>query len=306
MKDLLNKYRSGRITPEEMEILSEKIEETSDATISDIIEGEWEKFSDRNAADIRGKHPDRWRRYCLTGAACIAFLVCLAFAARNMIVLHGINAVASKELTVKTGNTGMTSIKLPDGTNVTLNSRSSLMYPAGFGFESRRVKISGEGFFDVSHDPDQKFIVEAPGMNIIVHGTVFNIYAYPEGEYTEMSLVKGEVTVQCNGAEARISSGEKVCVKRGTDDIVIMKTDNDVETAWLRDKLVFVHEPLYQVFEILQRRFGVEIHCQEDKYLTDCYTGTFRGRDINEILDILEIHYGFSHRFVNEHTIFIN
>ena len=48
-------------------------------------------------------------------------------------------------------NPGMTtSVELPDGTEVVLNSSSSLRYPSRFADDKREVKLVGEAFFSVA------------------------------------------------------------------------------------------------------------------------------------------------------------
>ena len=43
---------------------------------------------------------------------------------------------------------------LADGTRVRLNARTTLEYPVVFAREARRVKLSGEAFFEVAHDAE--------------------------------------------------------------------------------------------------------------------------------------------------------
>ena len=50
-------------------------------------------------------------------------------------------------------NPGMTtSVELPDGTEVVLNSSSSLLYPSRFAYDKREVKLVVEAFFSVAKD----------------------------------------------------------------------------------------------------------------------------------------------------------
>lgn len=43
-----------------------------------------------------------------------------------------------------------TSLTLPDGTIAYLNSESSLSYPSRFNGDFRKVKLSGEAYFEVA------------------------------------------------------------------------------------------------------------------------------------------------------------
>lgn len=60
-------------------------------------------------------------------------------------------------------NPGMTtSLTLPDGTKVNLNSESSLVYPESFEGEFRSVRLEGEAFFEVVKNPEKRFVVTTP------------------------------------------------------------------------------------------------------------------------------------------------
>ncbi len=70
-------------------------------------------------------------------------------------------------------------VLLPDGTKVWINSGSTLRYPKTFHGKTREVHLTGEAFFDVTHDKNHPFIVSTSEINIRVLGTAFNVSAYP-------------------------------------------------------------------------------------------------------------------------------
>jgi ferric-dicitrate binding protein FerR (iron transport regulator) len=72
-------------------------------------------------------------------------------------------------------------------------------------------------------------------------------------------------------------------------------TDNEIETLWLHDRIVFINDPLYKVFDVLQRCFGVQIECSDNVNLSDRYTATFKDKRISDILEVIKMHYGFSY-----------
>ena len=49
-----------------------------------------------------------------------------------------------------------TTVDLPDGSKVYLNSESSLIYPSSFSGEKRNVQLKGEAFFEVQKDPEHR------------------------------------------------------------------------------------------------------------------------------------------------------
>ena len=69
---------------------------------------------------------------------------------------------------------------LQDGTEVWLNAKSRLVYPARFAGKERRVSVEGEAFFNVAKDSVKPFIVSALDVDMKVLGTQFNVYCYPD------------------------------------------------------------------------------------------------------------------------------
>ena len=67
-----------------------------------------------------------------------------------------------------------TRVELSDGTEVYLNSGSTLRFPISFnGMKSRNVELTGEGHFDVTKNSAQPFVVNIHKMQIKVFGTFF-------------------------------------------------------------------------------------------------------------------------------------
>ena len=87
-----------------------------------------------------------------------------------------------------------TSLTLPDGTIVYLNSESSLSYPSRFNGDFRKVTLSGEAYFEVAKDPEKKFILSTTHQSQIeVLGTCFNVEAYEQNTEVITTLIEGKV-----------------------------------------------------------------------------------------------------------------
>ncbi len=322
MKELLEKYRCGRITPEEMETLGREVEAASDNEIGNILESEWIREGIRDGvsggmpkgascgADSKenGKGHDgtpKVRRLRLwTGAAAgLLLMLSAGLTVRLIGVSHEQGRIASREMRINAGDDDKSRIVLPDGTKVILNAKSTIEYPADFGMRDRRVRLSGQGYFDVAKDPERKFVVSAQGMDITVHGTKFNVYAYPDNDLREVSLVEGSISLRYGDSEMMLAPNEKVCIRAGSGRLNMLRTDNSVETCWLEDRITFINKPLYQVIDVLQRHFGVTIECSSSINLADRYTGSFSEHRVEDILDILKMHYGFSYESRDNHII---
>src|SRR5574344_601154 len=87
------------------------------------------------------------------------------------------------------------SVVLPDGTVVTMNAESFMVFPSRFDGASRTVYLSGEANFDVHKDAEHPFIVKAGRLAIQALGTKFDVEAYPEDSRIVATLERGKVRV---------------------------------------------------------------------------------------------------------------
>ncbi|MCQ2142810.1 MAG: FecR domain-containing protein [Bacteroidales bacterium] len=304
MMKTFDDYKTGRVNPSEMDALADYVDSLTDEQLAAELARDWENFNpagNMNAAKLRRMYPSSR----IGGPASFATVFPKVAAAVLAVVTLSLSIVLYREskvqdhlsdttFTVSAGIDGPSQMTLPDGTLVRLNARSVLSYNSDFGRDERRISLVGEGFFDVAKDPDRRFIVETPNMEIAVFGTKFNVYAYPERSVDEMSLVEGSVSVNAGGNLFRLSPGEKVFFDKATGSTHITKTDNMMETAWLGQELSFNHATLSDVFDVLERRFGVTIKTGEGIDLSDRYTGSFTDRRIGDIMDVLKMHYHFN------------
>lgn len=220
------------------------------------VDGEWEKVSQ----SIR--KPRRTTIYILSGVAAAACIV-LAFlliprlmapaaqyaesgrqqskdAATTAIPRYGNTATTKnnqatavappkeniKMLAVETTHGQDKNITLPDGSHVWLNADSQLTYPSQFADGKREVRIHGEGYFEVRHDPRRPFVVTTDYFTTTVLGTVFNINAYNRKDACVV-LISGRVSVSSGDPTIQyvIKPGQKaVCGNDGAWSVTRINT----------------------------------------------------------------------------------
>ena len=100
---------------------------------------------------------------------------------------------AMNTITVPAGQRA--NLTLPDGTNVWLNARSEMRYPAAFTGNKREISLDGEAYFEVTHKGGKPFVVRTDKCNVEVLGTKFNVEAYSVSEDFCTSLMEGSVRV---------------------------------------------------------------------------------------------------------------
>lgn len=195
---------------------------------------------------------------------------------------------------VKT-NPGMTTtINLPDGTVVNLNSESSLSYPATFKGDIRGVELKGEAWFSVAKDAKRRFIVSTPHQTKVeVLGTDFNVEAFEQDTTISTTLLKGKVNFlfrKGNQTEViKMKPGEKLIYNTKDLRAQLFATTGESETAWKDGKIVFLDTPFKQALRMLEKRYNVEFVVSSPRYKQDAFTGVFSSQRLDRILEVFKI-----------------
>lgn len=184
-----------------------------------------------------------------------------------------------------------TKITLSDGSEVWLNSGSTLSYPERFTEDKRQVTLSGEAFFKVKSDKDHRFDVQtSDGITVSAYGTEFNVQAYAGEPDIKATLAEGHIQIdQINQpASQELIPGEQAVYSRHTQQMQVRKANLLVETAWKDGKLVFRRTPMEEIAKQLSRHFNVNIQLQGKEIFDYTYSATFTTETLAEILFLLE------------------
>lgn len=135
-----------------------------------------------------------WRlgRYGAAAAAAIGLL----FGVWHLSDRHAYREMSARPISLETPAGQRITMQLPDGTHVQLNAGTKLEYPQVFAKGMRRVKLSGEAMFEVSHDARRPFVVETFASEIEVLGTRFNVLSDEQNARFSTTLVEGSVRVR--------------------------------------------------------------------------------------------------------------
>lgn len=166
-------------------------------------------------------------------------------------------------------------LTLPDGTQVWLNSASSIRYPTVFNGDERNVTITGEAYFEVAPLVKKPFRVDIAGKAMVeVLGTHFNINAYTNESSINTTLLEGRVKVNNvilkPAQQARISNG----VVKVMDDVNI-----DHVIAWKNGFFNFEDQSFREILRQLERWYDVEVVLE--KGVPDVSFGGSMSRDVS-------------------------
>jgi len=193
------------------------------------------------------------------------------------------------EITVPLGQ--MSNITLYDGTQVWLNSGTTLKYASDFGKNSRKVLLDGEAFFKVTKS-EVPFKVQLKNSEIEVLGTSFSAISFSNEENSQVTLVKGSVKMNTlTGKEiVKMEPSQQITL---SDDLQIIRrktVDTSFYQSWIEGKIVFREERLADIAARLERWYNVEIEFATPKIGELCFSGTIlRNKPFNQIVKAFEL-----------------
>lgn len=247
----------------------------------------------------------QWRAARRAGAvaACLLILF-LSGAVAFLSNKNGASAGATQYITVQASAGMRTNMRLPDGTEVYLNSGSRLVYPQPFAASERRVELSGEAYFKVTGNAKQPFRIALPDFPVEaeVVGTEFNIRAYKGDDALTVTLVTGGLNLN-DVAEKRLLAAlkpsERVCYEPAKDILNTKVVDTRYETSWMDGKLMFKDTPMPEVLLKMSHYYNVTFEVRDEAINRYVFTGVFDNRLLSQALYYLALSSDISYS-VNE------
>jgi len=190
--------------------------------------------------------------------------------------------VAWQEIVVPRGN--RMKVILPDNSSVWLNNESHLRYATDFSNGNRQVELSGEAYFDITHDAKHPFVVKVGEQRIKVLGTKFSVNAYPEDKLIETSLISGSVEFDCNKAvngknKYLIEPGISLFYDKDNNTVTTQKIQSSYYQYWENGVYAFKEETFEDLAVKIKRIFNVEIIFKDEYLKKKTYTGTISIND---------------------------
>ncbi|MEO3405614.1 FecR domain-containing protein [Mucilaginibacter sp. CAU 1740] len=163
-------------------------------------------------------------------------------------------------------------IVLSDGTQVWLNSVSSLRFPFAFSDKTRDVYLTGEAFFKVAKNAAQPFIVHTGLTDVRVLGTEFNVNTY-QTDKTVTSLVEGSVSTSGQDKQKMLLKPGYQAVYTPVAGFTSQTFDPAVELAWMNDIYYFHNTKLHDISDVLLRWFDVKVVFDDPAKADETFSG---------------------------------
>jgi len=220
----------------------------------------------------------------------VAAIVAVAFIGARYLLPSDttIEPIAMQTIHVPAGQRA--ELTLTDGTKVWLNAKTTFIFPNHFSANSRNVTLDGEGYFDVTINKKQPFIVKTAKYDVKVWGTQFNVMAYSGNPIFETSLLEGSVELLSPGTDKglMINPNERIFLEN--NHLVRAPISHFNHFLWKDGLISFDDESFPEMVSKLELYFDLKIDIKNDKILNNRYTGKFRTKDgVDHILRVLQL-----------------
>jgi transmembrane sensor len=229
----------------------------------------------------------RWTASTLTASAfAAAAAIVVAFGVAQWINhRHAPPQLAWREYVTTPGQREI--VTLADGTEFTLGPASRLRVAPDYGRSRRLIRLEGEAYFAVTHDPVQPFTVLAGTALAEDVGTHFVVRAYPDQPDVRLVVTEGAVALADSARRTLpelLEAGNLGRVDAAGSVTVTPIANVDAYVAWTRNELVFDHMPMREVVVELSRWYDLDIHLADSSLANQQLLASFKNEPVRDVL----------------------
>lgn len=196
-------------------------------------------------------------------------------------------------------------VELPDGTQVSLGSKTTFHYDKDFGKNKRIVYLEGEAYFEVAKQKDKPFIVKTTEQDIEALGTKFNVMAYPTDSLVITTLLEGSVRLMTlgGGRETILRPDQQFIYNRNRKTASLNYVDARQYTSWTTGYYYFSEQTLDAILDRLSHVYGAEFTVLSKSLNKRTFTGTFyRGESIKDIMEVINLSVPIKYKIDKRHV----
>lgn len=193
-------------------------------------------------------------------------------------------------------------INLSDGTEVWLNSATTLEFPLTFTGNNREITLKGEAYLKVAKNA-KPFLVHLANSTIQVLGTEFNVNTYDTASI-QVALVSGAVKMKAADQSKLLQPGDEITYTTA-HGMQVNAFDADILLSWRQGLYVFKNTSLTDIMKVFPRWFGKEVIINNPIRGNKYFTGVInRNKPVNFSLDLLKDVGDFEYAITGD-TIYI-
>ncbi len=188
-----------------------------------------------------------------------------------------------------------------DGSKVTLRPHSQLFLE----HHSKNVeiyKLSGEGFFNIIHNPQRTFIIDAGHGKVTDLGTRFDLSNW--GGNIRVFVQKGSVALQSNKNRKSVTlkTGDYCSISANGQLSQPEQKDQSQFLDWMNNEMIFDHQSVTSVFKEIEQQYNIKITVPGKSIVNETVSGQIHLDNITHSLNDLAIVLGGKFIKINDST----
>lgn len=249
----------------------------------------------RHSKKRANKHLKKHGRF-LQAKIAVVLLICVLLGGLGYVLFNTDRGLSEKEReisfrTISTQHNQHRLVSLSDGTQIRLNSNSTVRIPLYFSNDERVITLNGEAWFDVAKDETRPFHVQAGQASIHVLGTEFNVKMDVTSGNVEVAVSEGKVSLnnrtEINGRAAILTENTFAIFNLANREILIEHTPVENYMSWISGELYFYNEPLWVVSRYIERLYNVSFQFEDESLRQLPLSSNMAREDLTNVLDII-------------------
>lgn len=269
-----------------------------------VIVAEARAYADAEAERIQ-RQRKFWRRLLPLS---VGGGLALATACAAVFVMTNQTVPASQPILYSTKIGEIRQEKLADGSVIVLDTNTRI--EVAFTANKRQLTLlSGQGHFDVAHNPQRPFVVSFGKNSVTAVGTSFDIAAFPG--VNAVTLLTGRVIVAVKPGnsvptrEVVLNPGQQVSIAGNGQFSRPRKVDTGAISAWQQGQLDLSDMPVSDALMLMNRYSTRKIVVKDPDVLNNKISGIFQAGDTQSAVDALNTYFGLTIKEQTENEIII-
>ncbi|WP_430817750.1 FecR family protein [Carboxylicivirga sp. RSCT41] len=251
---------------------------------TETIDRKYKEFSKQHM----GRNTDRRLLFTLVKYAAVLIV---AFASSYALWMLNDSRQSNYQAvhTYETGNGSTNTITLSDGSQIWLNANSSIDIQKA-DKQCVELKLEGEALFDIIHNEERRFIINAQSLKIEDLGTRFNVRNFKDDDHIVATLIEGEIMVSHINRQFNevLVPGQQINYSKVDGRYTIEHIDTSYVGSWKESKFEFVDKSLADIALDLENWYGVSITFKNKALEKERFTGVIqKSTSVEKVLDVI-------------------
>lgn len=300
--NLLDRYYRGETSADEEAMLRSAIRngEIEEDSLEKYYRNKWDAAGDSMDEQLQKRLYDKVKaqtvvnrkRICFypVFARVFSYVACLILGVFcTWSIMQHCQEDLSKSYSVITEKGQKTTVILPDGTTVWLNSASCLSYDMTYAHSDRNVILEGEAYFEVAKDDKRPFTVQTDDYKVTALGTTFNVSAYKEDSMSVTTLVEGRIQVQSDRIDTQLDGEQAISYNRQSGEFVKKNISTAYASGLWRDNelVVGAGTTLEQLTVILERNYNIQFEFLDEMIKNYKFEGIIKNCQLSNVLELV-------------------